>query len=42
MNPHPEKQENKERRGIWLMYFLYKNEHSIFKPAEITIKRILR
>jgi hypothetical protein len=24
---------------IWLIHFLYKNEHKIFKPVEITIRK---
>jgi hypothetical protein len=27
---------------LWLMYFLYKNEYSILKPVEITIRKGLR
>jgi hypothetical protein len=27
---------------MWLMYFLYKNEHRGFKSVEITIMRELR
>jgi hypothetical protein len=29
----------KLRRGIWLMYFLYKNEYRIFKTVETTLRR---
>jgi hypothetical protein len=37
-----EGKKRKLRRCIWLMNFIYKNEHRIFKPVEITIKRGLR
>jgi hypothetical protein len=30
-----------QRQGPW-MYFLYKNEYKIFKPAEVAIRRGLR
>jgi hypothetical protein len=29
------------KKWIWMMYFLYKNEHQVFKPVEITIRRWL-
>jgi hypothetical protein len=34
-----ESESRKLRRCIWLIYFRYKSEYRIFKPAEITIKR---
>jgi hypothetical protein len=34
-----EGKRQKLRRWIWLMYFLYKNEYTIFKPVEITTRR---
>jgi hypothetical protein len=42
---HIEKKKVKRRklrRCISLMYFLYKNEYRILKPAEITIRRGVR
>jgi hypothetical protein len=38
---HIREKEGK-RRGIWLMYFIFKNEYRIFKPVKITIKMGLR
>jgi hypothetical protein len=37
-----EGKRRKQRRGIWVMHFLYKNEYRMFKPVEITIRRGLR
>jgi hypothetical protein len=34
--------EVREEVGSWLMYFRYKNEHRIFKPVEIAIRKGLR
>jgi hypothetical protein len=38
---HMQEREGKRRklrRRMWLMYFLYKNEHRIFKSVEITTR----
>jgi hypothetical protein len=37
-----ERGQKRKLRKIWLLYFLFKNEHRIFKSVEITKRRGLR